>query len=190
MGTFSYMAPEQARGGDIDPRADLFALGVLLYEMLTGRAPFAGPTAADVVGAVLFREPEPLAAAANVPADLERLVMTALRKDRAERYQTGAHLLQDLTAIERMLDPASGGRSAISTLGRPTAPAFTRHRTAARSRPRSPSGGGCTRRRGRRGIVPLPSCRSPTAAAIRSSTTSATGDRTADQQPVALPVSV
>ena len=59
MGTFSYMAPEQARGGDIDQRADLFALGVLLYEMLAGKPPFTGPTAADVVGAVLFREPEP-----------------------------------------------------------------------------------------------------------------------------------
>src|ERR1700752_3171252 len=60
LGTFDYMAPEQARGGDLDLRVDLFALGVLLYEMLAGRPPFRGPTAADVVGAVLFREPEPL----------------------------------------------------------------------------------------------------------------------------------
>jgi serine/threonine-protein kinase len=116
MGTFSYMAPEQARGGDIDARADLFALGVVLYEMLSGRAPFAGPTTADVIGAVLFREPEPLAIAGDLPPDLERIVMTALRKDRAERYQTGTQLLQELSAIERTLESPGGSRSALSIL--------------------------------------------------------------------------
>ena len=57
LGTFDYMAPEQARGSDLDLRVDLFALGVLLYEMLSGRQPFKGPTAADVVGAVCFAIP-------------------------------------------------------------------------------------------------------------------------------------
>jgi serine/threonine-protein kinase len=99
LGTFRYMAPEQARGTDIDPRADLFALGVLFYEMLSGRPPFAGTTMADVIGAVLLREPDALGPA--VPAELERIVMTALRKDRADRYQSCALLLQDLTAFER-----------------------------------------------------------------------------------------
>ena len=59
LGTFNYMAPEQARGTDIDLRADLFAIGVLLYEMLAGQPPFKGATAADVVGSVLFRDPAP-----------------------------------------------------------------------------------------------------------------------------------
>ena len=99
LGTFRYMAPEQARGTDIDPRADLFALGVLLYEMLSGRAPFAGTTMADIIGAVLLREPDTLGPA--VPQELERIVMTALRKDRADRYQSCALLLQDLSAFER-----------------------------------------------------------------------------------------
>jgi eukaryotic-like serine/threonine-protein kinase len=107
MGTFKYMAPEQARGGDLDPRTDLFALGVLLYEMLTGRPPFNGPTAADVIGAILYREPETLASSVAVPDDLDRIVMTALRKDRSERYQTCAHLLQDLRSLARTLDGGS-----------------------------------------------------------------------------------
>jgi serine/threonine-protein kinase len=93
------MAPEQARGTDLDPRADLFALGVLLYEMLSGRPPFTGNTMADVIGAVLLREPDALGPA--VPPELERIVMTALKKDRADRYQSCAPLLQDLTAFER-----------------------------------------------------------------------------------------
>ncbi len=120
------MAPEQARGTDVDPRADLFAMGVLLYEMLTGKPPFTGGTAADIIGAVLLREPDALGAA--VPAELERIVMTALRKERAERYQSCALLLQDLTAFER---GASAGGDAtrlasIATLVIPAAGAAKR----------------------------------------------------------------
>jgi serine/threonine-protein kinase len=105
MGTFNYMAPEQARGGDLDVRADLFALGVLLYEMLAGQSPFEGPTAADVVGAILFREPDSLASrGVLVPDHLDRIVATALRKDRNQRYQTCGELLQDLRSLARALD--------------------------------------------------------------------------------------
>jgi serine/threonine protein kinase/Tfp pilus assembly protein PilF len=107
MGTFKYMAPEQARGSDLDPRADLFALGVLLYEMLSGRTPFKGATAADVVGAVLFLEPEALGQICDVPDELCRIVATALRKDRNDRYQTCAQLLQDLRSVARVLDSGS-----------------------------------------------------------------------------------
>jgi TolB-like protein len=99
LGTFKYMAPEQARGTDIDPRADLFAMGVLLYEMLAGQPPFTGGSAADIIGAVLLREPEALGPA--VPPELGRIVMTALQKDRADRYQQCALMLQDLIAFER-----------------------------------------------------------------------------------------
>jgi serine/threonine-protein kinase len=104
LGTFDYMAPEQARGRDLDLRVDLFALGVLLYEMLSGRQPFKGPTAADVVGAVLFRDPEPLDQVADVPDGLCRIVATSLRKERNERYQTCAEFLVDLAAVARVLD--------------------------------------------------------------------------------------
>ena len=106
MGTFSYMAPEQARGGDIDhARRPVRARRAALRDADRARPPFNGPTAADVVGAVLFREPEPPGRTVGMPAALERIVMTALRKDRAERYQSGAQLLQDLSAIERTLEP-------------------------------------------------------------------------------------
>jgi eukaryotic-like serine/threonine-protein kinase len=101
LGTVSYMAPEQARGAEIDPRADLFACGVLLYEMLAGVPPFTGPTVADVIGALLFRDPEPLARSAGVPPALDRIVSTALRKDREERYQSSDELLRDLRSFKR-----------------------------------------------------------------------------------------
>ena len=104
MGTFKYMAPEQARGGELDARADLFALGVLIYEMLAGEPPFTGATAADVVSAILLREPRPLARAAGVPEDLHRLVATALRKDRNDRYHSCAALIADLRAVVRELN--------------------------------------------------------------------------------------
>jgi serine/threonine-protein kinase len=104
MGTFTYMAPEQARGSDLDGRADLFALGILLYEMLQGEAPFKGATAADVVGAVLFRDPPPLAPDIVVPDELHRVLARALCKDRNERYQTSAQILQDLRGISRSLE--------------------------------------------------------------------------------------
>jgi tetratricopeptide (TPR) repeat protein len=108
MGTFNYMAPEQARGSDVDGRADLFALGVLLYEMLAGQPPFKGATAADVVGAILFRDPEPLAHE-DVPDELERIVRTALQKERDERYQTCAEIVRDLRAVARTLDTEGSG---------------------------------------------------------------------------------
>ena len=114
MGTFSYMAPEQMRGNDIDPRADLFAFGVLLYEMLAGEPPFKGASAADVVGAVLLRDPGPLARSVDVPDELDRIVMTALRKDRDERYQSCGEILRDLRSLVRALDSGSDVRRSTS----------------------------------------------------------------------------
>lgn len=104
MGSVSYMAPEQARGADVDARVDLFSFGIVLYEMLAGVPPFKGATVADVLGALLFKEPEPLRRVTQVPAPLERIVATALRKDRNQRYQTVAHLLADLRAVSRAME--------------------------------------------------------------------------------------
>ncbi len=78
------MAPEQARGTDIDLRADLFAIGVLLYEMLAGQPPFKGATAADVVGVGPLSRSCAIRREAGIPAELDRIVATALRKDRDE----------------------------------------------------------------------------------------------------------
>ncbi|MCA1626926.1 MAG: serine/threonine protein kinase, partial [Acidobacteria bacterium] len=88
MGTTYYMSPEQARGLALDARTDLWSLGVVLYEMITGQLPFAGETAGDVIAAILKTEPPLLTShAPDAPAELERIVDKALRKDREERYQ-------------------------------------------------------------------------------------------------------
>src|SRR5262249_26287877 len=97
MGTASYMSPEQARGLRVDARTDIFSLGVALYEMIAGSAPFEGVNALDVIGAILQKEPAPLSqTAAEAPVELEKIVGQALRKDREERYQTVKDLLNDL----------------------------------------------------------------------------------------------
>jgi tetratricopeptide (TPR) repeat protein len=107
LGTARYMSPEQARGASIDPRTDIFSLGVVLYEMLAGASPFDGDTTTDVIAAILYREPPPLASAsAEVPAELERLVLRALSKDPRSRYGSAAELLEHLKACARQVDPA------------------------------------------------------------------------------------
>ena len=106
MGTAMYMSPEQARGLKVDPRTDIFSLGVVLYEMVTGRLPFEGTTASEVLAAILSeKEQQPLARyAREVPPELERMVEKALRKDRDERYQTIKDLLIDLKSLKQELE--------------------------------------------------------------------------------------
>jgi serine/threonine-protein kinase len=94
MGSVSYMSPEQARGRDIDERTDVWSLGVCLYEMLTGKNPFAGETVSDSLAALIHVEPEPLNE--NLPAELQRIVRKTLQKDANKRYQTVKDLLIDL----------------------------------------------------------------------------------------------
>jgi len=107
MGTAGYMSPEQARGQKVDARSDIFSLGVVLYEMITGRAPFEGATSSDVIAAILKTEPPPLGHyLPEAPAGLERIVQKALRKDREERYQTIKDLLVDLKVEVRTKEPA------------------------------------------------------------------------------------
>jgi formylglycine-generating enzyme required for sulfatase activity len=101
IGTVPYMSPEQVRGEVLDPRSDLFSLGVLLYEMLCGRRPFDDSSQAAISAAILTREPLPMARfAPAIPAELERIVFKALRKDPDERYQTAKDLLLDLRALK------------------------------------------------------------------------------------------
>jgi serine/threonine protein kinase/tetratricopeptide (TPR) repeat protein len=104
VGTLNYMPPEQLRGGHVDHRADLFALGVVLYEMLTGRLPFAGDSMADVADRILNRDPESIGRYSySVPADVETLVRKALEKDPALRYQSASEFAADVTAARRRL---------------------------------------------------------------------------------------
>jgi serine/threonine-protein kinase len=100
VGTPEYMSPEQARGHGVDARTDIWALGVLLYEMVAHRPPFAGSTRADVLVSVLDHEPAPLTELdPNVPAELQRILRKALRKDPEQRYQVVKDLLLDLEVL-------------------------------------------------------------------------------------------
>jgi serine/threonine protein kinase len=96
LGTPGYMAPEQVRGRAADQRSDLFALGAVLYELLTGRRAFAGPTVADTLSAVLHQDPPPLQTGSGVDAALEGLVRKCLHKDPARRFQSARELISAL----------------------------------------------------------------------------------------------
>ncbi len=104
LGTISYMSPEQARGLKVDHRTDIFSLGVVLYEMVTGRPPFEGPTTGDMLVAILDRKPPPLARfAADAPDELEWILLKALNKDRDDRYQLVNGLMTDLKRLQKRL---------------------------------------------------------------------------------------
>ena len=114
VGTLNYMPPEQLRGGEVDHRVDLFSLGVVLYEMLTGRLPFAGESMADVADRILNREPEAIGRYSySVPAEVESIVRKALEKDPAFRYQSAREFYVDLAnARRRLRDQPFAGSSA------------------------------------------------------------------------------
>ena len=105
MGTVAYMSPEQARGLEIDARTDIWSLGVVLYEMVTGKVAFAGTTSSDLIVSILDREPLPLSRhLPDVPAELQRIVSKALRKDKEERYQVVKDLFLDLKSLKQELE--------------------------------------------------------------------------------------
>jgi serine/threonine protein kinase/Tfp pilus assembly protein PilF len=128
LGTLSYMSPEQARGESLDERTDIFSLGIVLYEMVAGQSPFAAPSGAETLAAILGREPKSLTQYAQnlpggieatvletepaplsppepgVPAELERIVKKALGKNREERYQLAKDLMLDLRNLKQELE--------------------------------------------------------------------------------------
>lgn len=108
LGTFSYMSPEQAMGRDVDHRSDLFSLGVVLFEMLTGRRPFDGASAMETLSRVV-NDPPPALARFNhaVPPALDHVVAKALAKDPAFRHQSAREFYVDLVAIARQIDSGS-----------------------------------------------------------------------------------
>ena len=125
-GTACYMSPEQARGERVDARTDVWSLGVVVYEMLTGRRPFAGESTDAVIHAILHEEPVPAEKqAAGVELALARVIDRCLAKDPAQRYPSAVEVLAELRAWQGQLLGSARGREAHRAAGRKRAPAVT-----------------------------------------------------------------
>ncbi|MGH9805179.1 MAG: protein kinase domain-containing protein, partial [Candidatus Acidiferrales bacterium] len=132
LGTPSYMSPEQAQGGRVDRRSDIFALGAMLYELLTGEKPFPANTPTAVIYKILHEEPiPPRAVEPTIDPALERVVRTALAKSPFERYQTCQELQEDLKNAGRETPQPSAKKAAAMREPKPRAPRAPRKAAAA-----------------------------------------------------------
>ena len=112
VGTVAYMSPEQAEGKPVDPRSDIFSLGVVLHEMATGQKPFRGDTNVSVISAIIKDTPAPITDSnPNLPVDLARIVRRCLAKDPERRYQTALDLRNELEELKQ--DTASGSAAIV-----------------------------------------------------------------------------
>ena len=117
IGTVAYMSPEQARGDELDPRTDLWSLGVVLCEMLTGELPFRGDRDLSVIHSIVHEEPKPLKQRKPpIPEELQQVVARSLRKNRDSRYASAADMLKDLRAYEMSLQLERSGALNFKTL--------------------------------------------------------------------------
>jgi non-specific serine/threonine protein kinase len=111
LGTVSYMSPEQARGEEVDARTDLFSLGVVLYEMSTGRQPFSGNSSALIFEAILNRTPTSVVRLnSHIPPQLAQIIETAIQKNRRARYQSAASIRDEL---KRLKQDSDSGRTPV-----------------------------------------------------------------------------
>jgi hypothetical protein len=115
IGTAAYMSPEQVRGEEVDHRTDIWSLGVVLYEMLTGRLPFKGEHEAALVYSILNTEPEPTTAwRQEIPAALTYFISRMLEKDREDRFQIATEAVSELRRIQRHSDRTLAHQPAAS----------------------------------------------------------------------------
>lgn len=115
LGTISYMSPEQALGRDLDQRSDIFSEGVVMYEMLTGRLPFEGASATEIVDCIIHKEPVAIAQHNyDVPPELERIVRKCMEKDRNRRYNSCRELAVDLRNLKRDSDAGAAANAIVS----------------------------------------------------------------------------
>jgi serine/threonine protein kinase len=120
MGSARYMSPEQSRGLEVDARTDIWSLGVVLYELVTGKVPFAGNTAADTLAAVIYEEHEPIwRFLPNAPLELQRIIRKALQKDRDERYQSVKDFALDIRDLLHELEHTDSDKRSVHTSGQP-----------------------------------------------------------------------
>ena len=114
LGTLRYMSPEQARGLSVDHRSDIFSLGIVIYEMVTGQPPFTGNSPVDTLHAIAFEETRPVTALkANLPPSLQRVIGRALRKRREDRYPHARELAADLKAVQREVESGISGATPL-----------------------------------------------------------------------------
>src|SRR5215831_13642894 len=117
LGTVGYLSPEQARGLNLDTRTDIWSLGCVLYEMLSGQAPFHGGTTADTVANIIHREPVSLVSQRrDIDGELESIINRALAKNADERYQTAKQLVSDLKQVQRRVELAGERSSEARTV--------------------------------------------------------------------------
>jgi Tol biopolymer transport system component/predicted Ser/Thr protein kinase len=131
VGTIAYMSPEQTMGEDLDRRTDLFSLGIVLYEMTTGRPAFSGPTSAAVFDAILHRAPvPPLQINPQLPPRVEEILDKALEKDLKLRYQNASDFRVDLQRLRREADAHKSAKVAVQTAEPVAAPPANKPRVS------------------------------------------------------------